>query len=597
MPSAWRSERKGICVQRRPDRWQLHRLALREFGRDLNGTVRRLASPALGSSAPSRLLFAPHDLRTGDPTVAQDIYAGYFVFADRAVQAGGRSPFAVLPPSPAWSEGLHGFGWLRHLRAADTVLARDNARALVTEGIALSRRAVPPEARAIRVVSRRLISFLCQSPLVLTGADHGFYRRFLRAIGSAVRELERGWASAPRPADRLSAAMALCYAGLCCGGYEAKLRRAMRALTTEIEAQILPDGGHVSRNPSMLVELLLDLLPLRQVFISRGVQAPEALEQAIERMLPMLRLFRHGDGELALFNGISRTEFDVLAALVSYDVVRGAPAQHATYSGYDRIEAGTTVLIADFGPAPPFEASAEAHAGCLSFELSSGPHRLVVNCGAPAQEGALRQAARATAAHSTLAIGDASSCRFLAPRSPADRMAAWLENRFGRVVVSGPRDLQAERHSEPNTAIGLVGRHDGYMETFGLRHERRLRLAPDGARLDGEDVVIGDAEGGAVPEALVRFHLHPTVKVLCEESGNAVRLTLPGDSVWRFSVIDGETEGAQLIQGRTLAIEDSIFFGAVDGRRPTRQIVVTTGLDRAGRPAPLAWRFERADTV
>jgi uncharacterized heparinase superfamily protein len=85
--------------------------------------------------------------------------------------------------------------------------------------------------------------------------------------------------------------------------------------------------------------------------------------------------------------------------------------------------------------------------------------------------------------------------------------------------------------------------------------------------------------------------------VLREESGNAVRLTLPGESVWRFSVVDGEAEGAQSIQGRTLAIEDSIFFGAVDGRRPTRQIVVTTGLDRAGRPAPLAWRFERVDAV
>jgi uncharacterized heparinase superfamily protein len=85
--------------------------------------------------------------------------------------------------------------------------------------------------------------------------------------------------------------------------------------------------------------------------------------------------------------------------------------------------------------------------------------------------------------------------------------------------------------------------------------------------------------------------------VLREESGDAVRLTLPGDSVWRFSIVDAEAEEARSAQGRTLAIEDSIFFGAVDGRRPTRQIVVTTGVDQAGRPAPLAWRFERADTV
>jgi uncharacterized heparinase superfamily protein len=584
-------------VQRGADRSQLYRLALRELGRDLNASVRRLGSgPGLGSASPSRLLFAPQDLRTGDPTVAQDIYAGYFVFAGRAVQAGGRSPFAVLPPSPAWSEGLHGFGWLRHLRAADTALARENARALVAEGVALPRHKLPPEARMIGVVSRRLISFLCQSPLVLTGADHVFYRRFLRAIGTAVRDLERGLFGAPRPADRLSAAIALCYAGLCCGGYEAKLRGAMRALTTEIEAQILPDGGHVSRNPGALVELLLDLLPLRQVFASRGVEPPEALNGAIERMLPMLRLFRHGDGQLALFNGMGRTEFDLLAALVSYDAVRGEPAQHATYSGYDRVEAGTTILIADLGPAPPLEASAEAHAGCLSFELSFGPHRLVVNCGAPSQEGALRQAARATAAHSTLAVDHAASCTFLGaqPSRPARRLTAWLENRLGRIVLSGPREVQADRQTEADKAIRLVGRHDGYSESFGLRHERQLRLAPDGARLDGEDILISDGVGARMPEALVRFHLHPTVKAQRDGDSDAVTLTLASDAVWRFSLVAAATEP---VRGRMLAIEDSIFFGDVDGRRPTRQIVVAPGFDAAGKPAALAWRFERTDSV
>jgi uncharacterized heparinase superfamily protein len=590
----------GVCVQRGWDRWQLYRLAFREIGRDLKASVRRLRSgPRLGSATPSRLLFAPQDLRTGDPTVAQDIYAGYFVFAGRAVQAGGRSPFAVLPPSSSWSEGLHGFGWLRHLRAADTALARENARALVSEGIAFQRRARAPEARATRVVSRRLISFLSQSPLVLTGADHGFYRDFLRAIGTAVRDLERGVTMAPRPADRISAAIALCYAGLCCGGYEAQLRRATRALKVEIDAQILADGGHISRNPGMLIEILLDLLPLRQVFVSRGIEPPEELDRAIERMLPMLRLFRHGDGELALFNGMGRTEFDLLVALVAYDSVRGQPAQRATYSGYDRVEVGTTVLIADLGPAPPLEASAEAHAGCLSFELSSGPHRLVVNCGVPSQDGPLRQAVRATAAHTTLGIGNTASCLFLAPRPdmPGGRIAAWLARRLGRIALSGPREVRTERQTEADGTIQLVASHDGYRDAFGFRHERRLRLSPGGTRLDGEDILIADGKGAATPDPFVRFHLHPRVTPVREHGRNAVTLTQPDGTVWRFSVVDSEAGSAGALQEPDLAIEDSIFFADVDGRRPTRQIVVRPGRDGSGNPAALAWRFERAETV
>ena len=41
---------------------------------------------------------------------------------------------------------------------------------------------------------------------------------------------------------------------------------AIKQLVAEIERQILPDGGHISRNPGALIELLLDFLPLRQAF-------------------------------------------------------------------------------------------------------------------------------------------------------------------------------------------------------------------------------------------------------------------------------------------------------------------------------------------
>ena len=51
-----------------------------------------------------------------------------------------------------------------------------------------------------------------------------------------------------------------------------------------------------------------------------------------------------------------------------------------------------------------------AHAGTLSMELSVGRDRMIVNCGAfPAGRPEWRDAARATAAHSTLVIADLNS--------------------------------------------------------------------------------------------------------------------------------------------------------------------------------------------
>ena len=84
-----------------------------------------------------RLLIAPQDLRTADPTRASEIYAGRFAFAGKVVICDGRSPFEVDPPSEEWSDQLLGFGWLRHLRAAESGITRANARALVDEWISL----------------------------------------------------------------------------------------------------------------------------------------------------------------------------------------------------------------------------------------------------------------------------------------------------------------------------------------------------------------------------------------------------------------------------------------------------------------------------
>ena len=130
-------------------------------------------------------------------------------------------------------------------------------------------------------------------------------------------------------------------------------------------------------------------------------------------MMPMLRFFRHGDGNFAQFNGMGPTPVDLLATVLAYDDARGTPVANAPHSGYQRIEAGRPSLLMDTGRPPPMAVSQEAHAGCLSFELSWKQHRLVVNCGLPAMNKEnWRQVARATAAHSTVTFNDISSCQF-----------------------------------------------------------------------------------------------------------------------------------------------------------------------------------------
>src|SRR6202043_808723 len=140
-------------------------------------------------------------------------------------------------------------------------------------------------------------------------------------------------------------------------------------LKHEIERQILPDGGHVGRDPGAIIEILLELLPLRQAYAARNIAPPQALLNAIDRMMPMLRFFRHSEGTFAHFNGMGATPAELLLTLLAYDEIPGAPLSNAPHSAYQRLEAGGGVLIMDTGRAPPIEMSLEAHAGFLSFEF------------------------------------------------------------------------------------------------------------------------------------------------------------------------------------------------------------------------------------
>jgi uncharacterized heparinase superfamily protein len=518
--------------------------------------------------APERLVIAPQDIRTADPTLAADIYGGIFAFAGQVVETGGRSPFEVRPPSDAWARQLHGFGWLRHLRAADGALTRQNARALVADWIAQEPKA-PAVAMEPEVVARRLLAWITQSPLILEDADRSFYRRFLRSLVRQVKRLRARFMEAPDGYPRLLAAVAVVEAALSMDGQARLVRQSSHRLEQELTRQILPDGGHVSRNPQVILDLLTDLLPLKQAYTARGIAPPPALIGAIDRMMPMLRFFRHADGAFGQFNGMGATPADQLATVLAHDDSRGAPVQNATHSGYQRIDAGGVVVLMDCGGPPPMPMSASAHAGFLSFELSSGGHRFIVNCGTVEDDERWREVARATAAHSTLTVEGTSSARFLE--------AGRLRRRLGTLMVSGPSEALSTRE-EKDGGTRVVGRHDGYQQAFGFVHQRTLWLSADGDQLVGSDRLISQGRTGQKDRFAIRFHLHPSIRA-SRTAGGDILLVAPDGEAWTLSCAMIEPE-----------LAESVFLSSVHGRRRTAQVVIQ---GRARVTPEVSWTLTR----
>jgi uncharacterized heparinase superfamily protein len=543
--------------------------AARSFGRSARAPYD--AARSMAFDVPQKLYIAPQDIRTTDPTVANEIYAGYFSFDGKTVNARGRSPFAITPPSDAWRRSLAGVSWLRHLRAADRALARVNAQALVSDFMSIRKVDKSDPAFEPAVVARRTLSLLAHSPLLLDGADHEFYQRFMASLAQGVRGAARALAGKTRGAERLSCAIAIAEFTLCANVSRVAQQRAAGVLATELNRQILSDGGHIGRNPQTLVDLLIDLLPLRQLYQARGVRPPQIVLSSIDRMTPMLRMLRHGDGSLALFNGMGVTAQDRLAIVLAHDDQAGTSPLNAPYSGYQRLEGGAARVIIDAGAPPPGDFSRSAHAGCLSFEYSLGAERVVVNCGAPAsQDPQLREPARATAAHSTLVLDDRSSCRIAANKG--------LQKFISGRIISGPAKVRVDRRrSSAGDVLALA--HDGYVHEFGLVHERKLRLSHDGTRLIGEDRLVAapSSKPGRAGSFALRFHIHPRAHPAFLPDGGAIEIVLANGERLAF-----------VASGGHVSIEESMFFAAPEGPCKCAQIVVS---GPATADARVRWSF------
>jgi uncharacterized heparinase superfamily protein len=390
------------------------------------------------------------------------------------------------------------------------------------------------------------------------------------SLREQARMLERTWREAPEGLPRLQAAAALALSGACMQDGGKRLETGLAALEGEVEIQILPDGGHLSRSPEALLSVWRHLVMVLETLAALNLEPPHSIRNAADRIATMVRFFRHGDGALALFQGGLENDPRVVAGLLARDEVRGSPFNHARHSGYQRLAVGRTLLLMDVGKVPPGAYALGAHAGFLAFEFSSGDSRVVVNCGAGGKtQRAWNAALRATAAHSTVTVGDTSSAVVLPPGLPRDLL--------GPRLTEGPKEALSRR-LETTQGWTVEASHDGYDEVFGLRHERQVTLSPQGLMLTGRDRLIATGHGASSQNFAVRFHIHPDVRVSRLEGGG-ILLKLPNGEGWRFRC-----------GGGLLEVEESVYLGGGLVRRAS-QLVVTGGLREA--QTEVAWVFEQ----
>lgn len=482
---------------------------------------------------------------------------GSYEFAGQQINAVGGLPWFPSAATSHWVEEAHGFSWLRDLAATD---APDEARGLVSDWIAHCGAWHPVSWRP-DVLGRRLTSWLNHAEFLLRGADMGFERWFIGSLGAQATHLSRSIDEGPAGAERLAAAVGLLYSGLYLSEGERRLNKAVEVLDQAVAEQILGDGSHIERSPSIHLDVLCLLIAARDALKNAAERAPSGLPGAIERMSRILLTYRHGDGGLALFNDSCEENVALIETALRLADAGDWPAANSTNLGFQRLAAGDTLVIMDAGMPPPASVSYRTHAGPLSFELSDGDHRVIVNCGGrggPSSDWVT--ALRATAAHSTVSVGNTDSVGFADDGS----------------VCRPPAGVTCNRHDE-NGNIWIESSQDGYQEDFETVHERRLFLTANGAELRGEDNLVGPADH---PFA-ARFHLHPGVDAAIDDVGVALRLK--SGARWKFRVVGG-----------VLNLAENVYMGRMGRGAASHQIVVrgTTSNNKT----TIKWALTREST-
>ncbi|MDE1906393.1 MAG: heparinase II/III family protein [Rhodospirillales bacterium] len=451
---------------------------------------------------------------------------------------------------------LHGFTWLRDLRALGTDAARSRARALVMDFMDTPK--PEPIAYAPDVAGARLASWLGHYDFFAASADDEFRQALMSRLVQDARTLSAALPAEFQDGRALTALKGLTATSIALPDHVPHLPRVIKFLVPELARQFYPDGCHVERSPAAHLLALQDLTEIRALMQAGGKTPPPELLTTIEHAAAAMRALRHGDGGLALFNG-SKEDLANLVDLVLAQAgrARGTLA-HLKSCGLFRIGAGKSVLFMDAGSPTAPGLDRFAHAGTLGFEFSFGKDRIIVNCGAaPALAGDWTAALRGTAAHSTLIIADTSSAEIMA-------------NGLGR----RPLNVNVTRQ-EAGGITWIEANHDGWKQVFGAVHHRRLGLSENGEELQGEDAI----EAETPQPFAIRFHLHPNVTASLAQDDETVLLRTPSGLGFRLKA-----------EGAVPRIESSVYFGQSEPRR-AEQIVLPGHQDG---PQHIKWTITKA---
>ena len=494
----------------------------------------------------------------GDINSGYNILKGYIKFFNETINF-SNSVWEKNDASKVWKEELHSFEWANDLRAVGTNESRVFLRQTITEWI--NKYSCFHELEwDNHIIGRRICSLFGNFNFFFYSAEKDFQEDLLSNICKQANHLLKCKLKFTNGIERIFVLKAIILITLNYKIFYKFYDLSIKLLLEEIKLQVYTDGCHYSKSPSKHILFLKNLLDIKNYLVESKIKVPKEIISTISRMACVVKFFKMSNGSLTNFNNSTSFKNIFVNQIIMRSNSRVKVPENLVASGFRKISGHKINLIMDCGN----PVSDDTCAGSLSFELSFGKNKIIVNCGAPyVHNKKWTEAMKTTAAHSTLSIDNINSSDiFYKKENKNSRLAkVWSTRKFN------------------NHCHWIDSAHSGYRDIFGIVHARKIHIDINNKLIRGQDVLSQVTKNYSLiaKKYFLRFHLHPSIEVSATGSKKKAILRLPGGQGWEFICSEAK-----------IRILESIYLGEKQKIYKTNHILIS---DRIIPEKKLRWLF------
>ena len=490
--------------------------------------------------------FTPKDVWPGDPVLGDQLVQGYYNLANKKIYSPEETLWQISNTNTFWQNEAHSFSWLRHLKARSGSLARKHARLLILEWLKLYEN-YNYKTWELEILSRRVSAWVTNFDFLLAEKDKNFSDTLLVNLFKQIKFLrsqtnkkyfsllEKKYGLEESSIKKIKILRALILSSMCFENQLARFTNYIKILESEIKVNFNIDGMHESKSPSTHLEILGDLVTIREAIVSKQKKSPNFLETLIKKGAHSLKFFRTPAGTLVTFNGSKQeTKFLIDKIINQADgQPRGRGPISLSKSGFEKIVCNGITVFVDTYCNRNKNASNAAHA----IEINLGKNRLLGSCGTVYKKNnSWRKSLLSSSAHSALTLEKTNPCN----------------NSEGETIAF------SKRYQKNGSELVFL-RHEGYKNKFTATCSRTIEVNRTGKNI----AILDEIQAFKLLKFDIRMHLNPKIKVSLSLDKKKALLILDGQG-WNFS-----------FQGKAkLLLEPSIFVEDNGQIKKTNQLIL-----------------------